>query len=246
MASVEVISFALLITKIVLLGRIAMKKSKILLVDDDKNICILLDLYLRQDGHTVIFAHDGQAAIKAFQKENPDLVVLDLMLPIMDGWKVLKYIRQESQAPVIMLTAVDACEDKVTGLDLGADDYVVKPFDPREVAARVRAHLRKQIPPQKDDITAGNLVVNSKSYEVVCGGKPVELTPKEFQLLEYMLRNRNIVLSRDQILESVWGYDYFGETRTVDMHIKRLRQKLKSSGSWRIRTIYGIGYKFEV
>lgn len=224
--------------------------SKILIVDDDKNICTLLDLYLRQDGHSVIFAHDGRAAIETFREENPDLVVLDVMLPVMDGWDILQTIRQESQVPVIMLTAVDACEDKVTGLDLGADDYVVKPFDPREVAARIRANLRKQVPPHKDNVaevlTAGNLVVNSVSYEVTCSGKPVVLTPKEFQLLEYMLQNKNIVLSRDLILERVWGYDYSGETRTVDMHIKRLRQKLKSSGSWHIRTIYGIGYKFEV
>ena len=227
-----------------------MAETKILIVDDDKNICTLLDLYLCQDGYTVTFAHDGKTAINKVQEESPDLVILDVMLPIMDGWEVLQLIRQQSQVPVIMLTAVDACDDRVSGFDLGADDYVVKPFDPREVAARVRVHLRKKISPHKGDVSrvlaVGNLVLNSRSYEVSCGGKSVELTPKEFQLLEYMLQNKNIVLSRDQLLERVWGYDYSGETRTVDMHIKRLRQKLDSSGPWQIRTIYGIGYKFEV
>lgn len=226
-----------------------MAESKILIVDDDKNICTLLDLYLRQDGHTIIFAYDGKTAINKVQEENPDLVLLDVMLPAMDGWQVLQSIRQHSQVPVIMLTAVDGCENKISGFDLGADDYVVKPFEPREVAARVRAHLRKQMPFLKGDtasLAVGNLVLNSKSYEVSCGGKSVELTPKEFQLLEYMLQNKNIVLSRDQMLERVWGYDYSGETRTVDMHIKRLRQKLKPSETWQIRTVYGMGYKFEV
>ena len=224
-----------------------MNKPKILIIDDDKNICALLNLYLRQDGYNIIFVHDGGTGLMVFQEESPDLVILDLMLPVLDGWQVLRAIRQKSNVPVIMLTAMDACEDKVTGLDLGADDYVVKPFDPREVAARVRAHLRKQKPPETagEMLVIGNLVVDSESYEVTCGGEHVVLTPKEFQLLEFMIRNKNIILSRDQILEQVWGYDYSGETRTVDMHIKRLRQKLKSAGTWKIKTVYGMGYKFE-
>jgi len=224
------------------------RKEKILIVDDDHNICALLELYLRREGYSLSFAHDGSAALEAFRKGKPDLVILDLMLPVISGWEVCRLIRRESDVPIIMLTARDASEDKIAGLDLGADDYVVKPFDPGEVAARVRARLRGK--GSRDGsagsvLTAGNLRLDSRSYEVTCGGKQVELTPKEFQLLEFMIRNKNIVLSRDRILEEVWGYDYPGTTRTVDMHVKKLREKLKPPAGWRIRTIYGIGYKFE-
>ena len=228
---------------------IALNKPSVLIIDDDYNICKLLELYLRQDGCRAVFAHDGSTALKIFREEKPDIVILDLMLPVMDGWEVLQVIRQESDVPVIMLTARDACEDKVTGLDLGADDYVVKPFDPREVSARVRAHLRKQksAAGNTDEVlVADNIVINSKKHEVTCGGKKVALTPKEFQLLKYMIRNKNMILSRDQILQQVWGFDYIGETRTVDMHVNRLRQKLKPQGTWKIKTVYGMGYKFEV
>jgi DNA-binding response OmpR family regulator len=220
--------------------------SKVLIIDDDKNICKLLELYLRQDECRVVFAHDGSTGIRVFRDEKPDIVILDLMLPVMDGWEVLQIIRQESDVPVIMLTARDACEDKVTGLDLGADDYVVKPFDPREVSARVRAHLRKVGEDESEVMVAGNIVLDSKKHEVTCGGEQVALTPKEFQLLEYMIKNKNITLSRDQILQHVWGYDYYGETRTIDMHVNRLRQKLNPAGTWKIKTVYGMGYKFEV
>ncbi|MGI5926243.1 MAG: response regulator transcription factor [Thermacetogeniaceae bacterium] len=226
-----------------------MKKPKILVIDDDKNICKELEYYLRQDGCRVVFAHDGRTALEVFRRENPNIVILDLMLLGMDGWQVLQAIRKERDVPVIMLTALDACEDKVTGLDLGADDYVVKPFDPRELSARVRAHLRKQKLELEDAgevLFVGNIVLDSREYVVTCGGEKVALTPKEFQLLEYMIKNKNKILSREQILRQVWKYDYVVKTRTIDMHINRLRHKLNSSGTWKIKTVYGKGYKFEV
>lgn len=223
------------------------RTEKILIIDDDHNICKLLELYLRQEGYTLAFAYDGSSALDTFQAEEPDLVILDLMLPVVSGWEVCRLIRQQSDVPIIMLTARDDTEDKIAGLDLGADDYVVKPFDPREVAARVRARLREKGRQEENAATfmTGNLCVDSKRYEVICNKEQIELTPKEFQLLEYMTRNQNIVLTREQILKEVWGYDYTGETRTVDMHVKNLREKLKSPVGWRIKTIYGVGYKFE-
>lgn len=225
------------------------RKRKILVVDDDRNICTLLELYLRREGYSLSFAHDGSAALDAFREAKPDLVILDLMLPVISGWEVCRLIRRESDVPIIMLTARDTSEDKIAGLDLGADDYVVKPFDPGEVAARVRARLRGKGHLDGDTggaFVTGNLRLDSRSYEVICNGEQVELSPREFQLLEYMIRNRNIVLARDRILEEVWGYDYPGTTRTVDMHVKKLREKLNPPAGWRIRTVYGIGYKFEV
>ncbi len=224
--------------------------STILVVDDDRNICELLQLYLSRDGYRLLFAHDGSTALDVFRSEKPDLVILDIMLPIINGWEVCQLIRKDSDVPVVMLTARDASEDKVSGLDMGADDYVVKPFDPLEVAARVRAHLRKRkaaCDDTNDVIRIGGLVIDMEKYEVQLNGKPVELTPRETQLLQFMVVNKNIVLSRDRLLEKVWGYDYAGETRTVDMHVKKLREKLDCRGeSWRIKTIYGVGSKFEV
>lgn len=222
----------------------------ILIVDDDKNICKLLNLYLGQAGYRLLFAHDGSTALDMLQKEQPDLVILDIMLPLINGWDVCRLIRKSSDIPIIMLTARDASEDKVAGLDMGADDYVVKPFDPNEVAARVRAHLRKAKrasgKSESNPVVIANLTIDPQKFEVMIEGSPIDLTPKEFQLLHYMVANRNVVLGRDQLLEKVWGYDYAGETRTVDMHVKKLREKLSAGKGWRIKTIYGIGYKFEV
>lgn len=226
-----------------------MKKPKVLIIDDDENNCKALEFYLRQDNCRIILAHDGKTALDLFRREKPNIVILDLMLPGMDGKQVLQAIRKESKAPVIILNALDDCEDQVTGLDLGTDDCVVKPFDPREVSARVRTHLRKHKSENEesgDVLIAGNIVLYSKKREVTCGGEKVTLTPKEFQLLEYMIKNKNTILSRDEILRQVWKYDYIVETRTIDMHINRLRHKLNSSGTWKIKTVYGKGYKFEV
>lgn len=224
------------------------KDYKILIIDDDKNICELLQLYLKKDGYNLFFAHDGSEGMDIFKRENPDLVILDLMLPLISGWEVCRLIRQRSAIPIIMLTARDSSEEKVSGLDMGADDYVIKPFDPKELAARVRAHLRKRSDGEAAGtgvLTAEDLALDIRKYEVRYQGKPVSLAPKEIQLLHYLMINRNIVLTREQILEKVWGYEYAGETRTVDMHIKKLREKLEGGISWEIRTIYGVGYKFE-
>lgn len=224
--------------------------NKILVIDDDKNICDLLQLYLGREGHTITLAHDGSQGLDAFRRENPDLVILDIMLPVINGWEVCKMIRQTSAVPIIMLTARDTREEIISGLDMGADDYVIKPFDPREVAARVRAHLRKKSggggTAGEGLLALGNLALDIKKFEVVCQGKPVNMAPKEIQLLHYLMANKNIVLTREQILEKVWGYDYVGETRTVDMHIKKIREKLKDGAGWEIRTVHGVGYKFEV
>ncbi|MGB9847087.1 MAG: response regulator transcription factor [Desulfotomaculales bacterium] len=223
---------------------------KVLVVDDDKNICELLHLYLKNDGYELLFAHDGSAGLDVFKHANPDLVILDLMLPVISGWEVCRLIRQQSDVPIIMLTARDTSEDKVSGLDLGADDYVIKPFDPKEVAARVRAHLRKRRTggktAEENLLVVGNLSLDMKKYEVICAGAPVALSPREIQLLHYFLLNKNVVLTREQILDKVWGFAYAGETRTVDMHVKKLREKLRGGSGWRIKTIYGVGYKFEV
>ncbi|MCL6611729.1 MAG: response regulator transcription factor [Peptococcaceae bacterium] len=223
---------------------------KILVIDDDRNICDLLQLYLAQDGHSLVFAHDGSQGLDAFKRESPDLVILDIMLPVINGWEVCRMIRQQSNVPIIMLTARDTSEEKISGLDMGADDYVIKPFDPREVAARVRARLRKKDSggdaAGRDVLVAGDLSLDKKKYEVVCRGRPVTLTPKEIQLLHYLMLNKNMVLTREQILEKVWGYDYVGETRTVDMHVKKIREKLQPGAGWEIRTVHGVGYKFEV
>ena len=226
------------------------ENQKILIIDDDLNICDLLQLYLKADGYNLAFAHDGSEGLDTFKRESPDLVILDIMLPLINGWEVCRLIRLQSDVPIIMLTAKDTSEDKINGLDMGADDYVIKPFDPKEVAARVRAHLRKKgtgAEKRVEEIwSAGNLSLDMKKYEALCGGKPVALTPREVQLLNYLISNKNIVLSRDQILAEVWGYEYSGETRTVDMHVKNLREKLADGVGWETRTVYGVGYKFEV
>ena len=221
--------------------------SKILVVDDELNICELLKLYLENEGYTVFTANDGQAAVTAFQQKAPDLVLLDIMLPKMDGWQVCREIRKTSSAPIIMLTAKGETFDKVLGLELGADDYVVKPFSPRELVARVRAVLNRTMPRTEasdSTMTFGELSIDTASHTVKVSGEEVSLTPKEFDLLVFLASNKGIALSREKILQKVWNYDYFGEDRTVDTHVKMLRGHLGKCRSY-IATVWGIGYKFD-
>lgn len=221
----------------------------ILLVDDDPNVCRLLKLYLGRAGYRVLSAPDGVSALEIYAAERPDLAILDIMLPGLDGREICRRIREQDDLPIIFLTARDATGDRVAGLDMGADDYIVKPFDPNEVVARVRARLRRR---NKKDlhggniVTAGNLEADPRSFEVKVDGIPVELKPREFQLLYFLAAYRNRVFTREQLLERIWGYDYAGETRTVDVHIQRLREKLAPGSGWEIRTIRGVGYKMEV
>ncbi|MGE5454555.1 MAG: response regulator [Methylocystaceae bacterium] len=226
--------------------------ARILVVDDDKNICELLRLYLEQDQHEIIFAHDGSSALNLFREREPQLVLLDLMLPLISGIEVCRLMRRESMVPILMLTARDSSDDKVTGLDVGADDYVVKPFDPQEVAARVRALLRRpstEKANRRDEsiIIIDDLTINMQRYEVCYRGNKVEMKPKEIQLLHFLATNRNRVFTREELLDKVWGYEFAGGTRTVDVHIKRIREKFEQPGSnWEIKTVWGVGYKLEV
>ena len=229
--------------------------SKILVVDDDKNICELLKLYLIKEGHQVVFAYDGSEAVTRAKEENPNIIILDVMMPIINGWEACKLIRQFSDVPIIMLTALDTTENKVQGLNIGADDYIVKPFEPVEVVARINAHLRRENAKQDEgqethesEIVVDNISVNMEKYEVKLDNQVVsDLKPKEIQLLYFFLTNKNQVFSREQLLDKVWGYEYFGGTRTVDVHIKSIREKLNSKNNkWEIKTIWNVGYKFEV
>lgn len=229
--------------------------KKILVVDDDKNICELLNLYLKKEGFEVIFAYDGSEAVSKAKAENPNLIVLDVMMPIINGWEACKLIRQFTDVPIIMLTALDTTENKVQGLNIGADDYIVKPFEPVEVVARINAHLRRADKKETNDgdnseteIAVDNISINLEKYEVKLDGNIVpDLKPKEIQLLFFFLSNKNQVFSREQLLDKVWGYEYFGGTRTVDVHIKSVREKLSSpNNKWEIKTIWNVGYKFEV
>ncbi len=225
---------------------------KILVVDDDKNICELLRLYLEKEGHTVYFAHDGNMAVTQFEQQNPDFILLDIMLPYQNGWQVCAAIRKQSSVPIIMLTAKGETADTITGLDLGADDYITKPFDPKEVVARINAVLRRTAPAssqqEKGDVLHyHNLEVNLSAYELVVAGKPVYAPAKELELLYYLASNPNRVFTRDQLLDAVWSFDYYGDSRTVDVHIKRLREKLEgASTQWSLKTVFRVGYKFEV
>ena len=230
--------------------------SKVLVVDDDKNICELLKLYLVKEGYQVVFAYDGSEAVTKAKEEEPNIIVLDVMMPIINGWEACKLIRQFSNVPIIMLTALDTVENKVQGLNIGADDYIIKPFEPVEVIARINAHLRREqnSKPEQEgsqtpsEVVVDNLSINMEKYEVRLDGKIVsELKPKEIQLLHFFLMNKNQVFSREQLLDKVWGYEYFGGTRTVDVHIKSIREKLSSKNNkWEIKTIWNVGYKFEV
>jgi DNA-binding response OmpR family regulator len=225
----------------------ASSKETILVVDDEPNILDLARLYLQSEGYGVITATDGQQALDRVRSSSPALVVLDLMLPQLNGWEVCRTIRAESDLPIIMLTARSDDVDKIVGLELGADDYLTKPFNPRELVARVRAVLRRStqraVRTHGDQpVTAGRLTIDSAGRTVTLDGETVRLTNKEFELLQALVERRGVVLSRDQLLDSVWGYDYYGETRTVDVHIGQLRRKIKNSGV-HIETVRGIGYK---
>lgn len=226
--------------------------TKILVVDDDKNICELLKLYLENEGYNVYVANDGQDAVNKFQLKTPDLVLLDIMLPKMDGWQVCREIRKTSSCPIIMLTAKGETFDKVLGLELGADDYVTKPFDTKEVMARVKAVLRrtndagKAEDSSKKIVMYDNLEINIVNYELKVNGVQVDTPPKELELIYHFASNPNRVYTRDQLLDEVWGFDYYGDSRTVDVHVKRLREKLEGvSDKWELKTVWGVGYKFE-
>ena len=226
-----------------------MSLGKILVVDDDLNICELLRLYLEKDGYTVVIANDGVTAVSMFQEESPDLVLLDIMLPRLDGWQVCREIRKFSDNPIIMLTAKGEVFDKVLGLELGADDYVVKPFDTKEIIARVKAVLRRAAKNPVDEIKEvhyDKLSINLTNYELKVNGKQIDTPPKEMELIFHLAKNPNRVFTRDQLLDEVWGFDYYGDSRTVDVHVKRLREKLEGvSDKWELRTVWGVGYKFE-
>ena len=224
----------------------------ILVVEDDHNISELLRLYLEKEGYTVFIADDGGKGVELFRKNKPDLVLLDLMLPVLDGWGVLRAIRQDSKTPVIMLTAKGETIDKVSGLKQGADDYITKPFEMKEVLARAEAVLRRAGEGEggKDKprrLTFDKLVIDLDSFELIVDGKRVETPPKEMELLYHLASSPNRVYTRNQLLDEVWGFDYFGDSRTVDVHIKRLREKLEGvSDQWSLKTVWGVGYKFEV
>lgn len=231
-------------------------KQKILIVDDDVNIAELISLYLTKECFDTLIVHDGEAAIKQFHSYQPDLVLLDLMLPGIDGYEVCRQIRRSSTIPIIMLSAKGEIFDKVLGLELGADDYVIKPFDSKELVARVRAVLRRFHPTEKEEEAAPvptgdyvaypNLIINLSNYSVQYYGESIDMPPKELELLYFLASNPNQVFTREQLLDHIWGYEYFGDTRTVDVHIKRLREKIKDHSDWNLGTVWGIGYKFEV
>lgn len=227
-----------------------MNNYRIMVVDDDFNIAQLVKLYLERDGYSVDLYGDGQEALDAFRSNPPHLVVLDIMLPGMDGWEVCKEIRKHSQIPIIMLTAKGETFDKILGLELGADDYVVKPFEPKELVARVKAVLRRHkvtAGDEKGQVSYPNLSVNIEDYTVKYYGTSIDLPPKELELLYFLASNPNKVFTREQLLEHVWGFDFFGDSRTVDVHIKRLREKFNhENDSWQIKTVWSVGYKFEV
>lgn len=225
--------------------------NRILIVDDDPNIVRLLCMYLADAHYETATAADGSQAMDQFHRFHPDLVLLDVMMPIINGWEVLSLIRRESQVPVIMLTSRDMVDDKVRGFSGGADDYVVKPFEPREVLARIAVRMKKQATESAegtqnpDTVQCGSLVVDLGKYEVSQNGKVCQLKPREIQLLHFLMRHRNLVFSRDQLLERVWDYDVLVDTRTVDAHMKRLRQVLQPEPAWSLKTVWGVGYKFE-
>ena len=225
-----------------------MANSKIMVVDDDSNICELLRLYLEKEGYDTILAENGTQALEKFDREKPDLILLDIMMPQLDGWQVCREIRKKSQCPIIMLTAKGEVFDKVLGLELGADDYVVKPFEAKEVVARVKAVLRRsgiQNDKKVKEVRYDGLYINMENYELRIRGKQVDTPPKEMELIFHLASNPNRVFTRDQLLDEVWGFEYYGDSRTVD--VKRLREKLDGvSDQWNLKTVWGVGYKFEV
>lgn len=232
-----------------------MSMGKILVVDDDINICELLRLYIEKEGYEVIIANDGGQAVTKFKTEHPDLIMLDIMLPVLDGWQVCREVRKTSQCPIIMLTAKGEVFDKVLGLELGADDYVVKPFETKEIVARIKAVLRRvndsapsaEVQTSKKEVIFDKLVINLTNYELRVNGEQIDTPPKEMELIYHLASNPNRVFTRDQLLDEVWGFDYYGDSRTVDVHVKRLREKLEGvSDKWALKTVWGVGYKFEV
>ena len=227
-----------------------MMAKKVLIVEDDSNIAELLNLYLEKEGFEPLVAKDGGKGVEQFRAFQPDLVLLDIMLPVMDGWSVLKKIRESSKVPVIMLTAKGETSDKVSGLEMGADDYVTKPFEVKELIARIHAVMRRREggdSPAAKRLEYDKLIINLDSYELIVDGKKVDTPPKEMELLYHLAASPNRVYTRNQLLDEVWGFDYFGDSRTVDVHIKRLREKLEGvSDKWSLKTVWGVGYKFEV
>ena len=224
---------------------------KILIVDDDENICELLRLYLEKDGFDTVVAGDGEQAVEYAAKYSPDLILLDIMLPKLDGWQVCREIRKTSETPIIMLTAKGETFDKILGLELGADDYVSKPFDTKEVIARIKAVLRRTHDSDKssqiNEVRYDKLRINLTNYELEVNGVKIDTPPKELELISHLASNPNRVYTRDQLLDEVWGFDYYGDSRTVDVHVKRLREKLENvSDEWSLKTVWGVGYKFEV
>ena len=221
--------------------------KKILIVEDEANIRELLRLYLEREGYTVLEAENGVEGIKKWKSDKPDMLLLDVMMPVMDGWEVCREIRAESDVPIIMLTDKGETADRVSGLEMGADDYIVKPLEMPEVIARVRAVFRRIAPddaPEK--LSFDNLVIDKQAYDLVIKGKRVDAPPKEIELLYFLASSPNRVFTRAQLLDEVWGFDYFGDTRTVDVHVKRLREKLEGvSDKWELKTVWGVGYKFE-
>ena len=230
-------------------------KQKILIVDDDENIAELISLYMTKECFETQIVYDGESALKTADTFAPDLIILDLMLPGIDGYQVCREIRQKSQTPIIILSAKGEVFDKVLGLELGADDYIIKPFDAKELVARVKAVLRRYnaIPKQEAPVETGGkrveypgIVINLTNYTVTVDGTKVDMPPKELELLYFLASSPNQVFTREQLLDQIWGYEYIGDTRTVDVHIKRLREKIKDHSTWKLSTVWGIGYKFEV
>ena len=228
-------------------------RQKILIVDDDEHISELISLYLTKEFYNTKIVYDGEEALRQFRLFSPNLILLDLMLPGIDGYQVCREIRQQSNVPIIMLSAKGEVFDKVLGLELGADDYIIKPFDSKELVARVKAVLRRYQPAQAAQtkpagkyVEYQDLTINLTNYSVVYKGKTVDMPPKELELLYFLASSPNQVFTREQLLDHIWGYEYIGDTRTVDVHIKRLREKIKDHASWAISTVWGIGYKFEV
>lgn len=228
-------------------------KQKILIVDDDENIAELISLYMTKECFETKIVYDGESALREFESFSPDLILLDLMLPGIDGYQVCREVRQKSQTPIIMLSAKGEVFDKVLGLELGADDYLEKPFDTKELVARVKAVLRRfktTVPAATvsaaKQVSYPDLSINLTNYSVIYNGNTVDMPPKELELLYFLAASPNHVFTREQLLDQIWGYEYIGDTRTVDVHIKRLREKIKDHEAWRIATIWGIGYKFEV
>ena len=227
-----------------------MPEIKIMVADDDSNICELLRLYLEKEGFEVVIAENGAKAVASFDTEKPDLILLDVMMPKLDGWQVCREIRKKSQCPIIMLTAKGEVFDKVLGLELGADDYVVKPFEAKEVIARIKAVLRRSgvnEAKKARQVEYDGLYINMENYELRVRGKVIDAPPKEMELIYHLASNPNRVYTRDQLLDEVWGFEYYGDSRTVDVHVKRLREKLDGvSDQWTLKTVWGVGYKFEV